>query len=514
MKIRELLLLKSIKGSDLLVGEDFLNREVTGVNVMEVPDIENWVKEGEFLVTSGYSYRANPEQFAMIMPNLLEKGVPAIGIKRKRYFASIPKVITDAAKACGMVLIELDEKVVFSEVVRDIMTEIVAHEYSVFSDLQEKVNKLSEKLGKGEGMQGFLTLLSCYLDNPVILLQKTGEMSLSSVEEENIPEEIYEMHQGFCICLYKNKNIRVYTHEILYKQEVVAQIMVLESGQEISNENVYLLHQISYMIGIELISENIRRQTEQRYVEQAVRDWVTGHMDTLANLKMRSELCGMYVDYNTRYRVVILSSVNLALHPDFLWNQYRRFQKNIGKYRNIHITIMDNCIVMVVPEEKKLCEQIFETAEFIYGSNHLYLCVGEVADNIVDLRNSYNDAYRIQSISQKIKFEKRILFFRDLGMYSLLFKIPNDECLEIYMEHYLYPLERYDKTHSGNLVETLKMYIQCCGNKKATAEKLYTHYNTISYRIERINKILKLNVEDRHIQFEIELAFLLKSIYA
>ena len=99
-------------------------------------------------------------------------------------------------------------------------------------------------------------------------------------------------------------------------------------------------------------------------------------------------------------------------------------------------------------------------------------------------------------------------------MYSLLFKIPNDECLEIYMEHYLYPLERYDKTHSGNLVETLKMYIQGCGNKKATAEKLYTHYNTISYRIERINKILKLNVEDRHIQFEIELAFLLKSIYA
>lgn len=513
MKIRELLLLKSIKGSDLLVGEDLLDREVTGVNVMEVPDIENWVKKGEFLVTSGYSYRENPEQFARLMSNLLEKGVPAIGIKRKRYFDKIPKVIIDAAQECGMVLIELDEKVVFSEVVRDIMTEIVAHEYSVFSELQEKVNKLSEKLGKGEGMQGFLTLLSCYLGNPIILLQKTGEMLLSGVEEESVPEEIYEMHQGFCICSYKKKNVRIYTHEILYKQETVAQLMILESEQKVSNENVYLLHQISYMIGIELVSENIRRQTEQRYVEQAVRDWVTGHMDTLANLKMRSELCGMYVDYTTLYRVVILSSGNLSLNPDFLRNQYRRFQKHIGSFPNIHITILENCIVMVVPKEEKLCEQIFETAEFVYGSNQVYLCVGAVAENIVDLRDSYHDAYRIHSISQKIKFEKRILFFQDLGMYSLLFRIPNDECLEIYMEHHLYPLERYDKAHGGNLVETLKMYIECCGNKKATAEKLYAHYNTINYRIERINKILNLDVEDRHIQFEIELAFLLRSIY-
>jgi len=44
--IKELLGLESMKGAKVLAGEDGLCRMVTKINVMEVPDIINWVEEG------------------------------------------------------------------------------------------------------------------------------------------------------------------------------------------------------------------------------------------------------------------------------------------------------------------------------------------------------------------------------------------------------------------------------------------------------------------------------------
>ena len=86
MRVGDVLRLRSVEGSEIVAGNEFTERLVTGVNVMEVPDIINWVKKGELLITSGYSYKDDPASFAEVIPKLAAKGVAAIGIKRKRYF--------------------------------------------------------------------------------------------------------------------------------------------------------------------------------------------------------------------------------------------------------------------------------------------------------------------------------------------------------------------------------------------------------------------------------------------
>ena len=45
MRVGDVLRLRSVEGSEIVAGNEFTERLVTGVNVMEVPDIINWVKK-------------------------------------------------------------------------------------------------------------------------------------------------------------------------------------------------------------------------------------------------------------------------------------------------------------------------------------------------------------------------------------------------------------------------------------------------------------------------------------
>jgi purine catabolism regulator len=64
-----------------------------------------------------------------------------------------------------------------------------------------------------------------------------------------------------------------------------------------------------------------------------------------------------------------------------------------------------------------------------------------------------------------------------------------------------------DEVKNGNeLIETLSIYLHQNGNVKETARILYCHYNSVLYRLERIEAILHISVRDPEHFFELQLA--------
>ena len=60
----------------IIAGEKGEGREVTTVSVMDAPDIYEWMKGGEFLITSAYVMREHPEE----TENLIVRLVPVLSI--------------------------------------------------------------------------------------------------------------------------------------------------------------------------------------------------------------------------------------------------------------------------------------------------------------------------------------------------------------------------------------------------------------------------------------------------
>lgn len=523
MTIKELLQLESIKGSRVVTKNTDLNVIVSGVNVMEVPDIINWVKKGEFLMTTGYSYRNKQEAFVELIPQLAKKGIATLGIKTRRYFEQIPESLISKAEECGLTVIEMDESVVFSNVVREVIESSISEEYESVSGMLDQVTSLSEIILSGNGLENFIAKLSEYLGNPVILVRENGECIISGMGSEDayIPENnedvIYQNpgeKQGWYKLMIGVKEYRVYYYNIIQKKEQLASIHLIEKNQSIENYHVHLIEQCSYMVGMELISESVRKKVEMRYIDQFLQNWILGKIENENSLKMQSDVYGIEVPME-KYEVVLLKS-NKENSPEQNKAVITRLRKNLKEYRNVFVTGINNQILIVLPiaDEAEYTVRIMELSDNILGGDaKTQLCVGKEGNAFYNLYESYKDAVNIAKVSERYKLKERILKYQDTGVYSLLYLIPIGRELDEYLNIYVRPLIKYDEKHQTDMYNTLKIYLGTKGNAKATAELLFMHYNTIGYRLERISHILKMDISRHEVQFCLNMAIKIYDMY-
>lgn len=524
MTVADLMKLKSLKYSCIIAGHQGSEREVTGVNVMEVPDILNWVKPGEFLMTAGYSYKDDPEGLAALLPQLASAGVAALGIKKNRYFKKIPEIIVDAANCCQMPLLELDETLVFSNAVRDVLNEITGTEYKLLSTTLQRFNSLSQTLIEGRGLPEFVHRLYVFVNNPVILWKQNMEYIAEGISKEQRSalsqnpvweyDGLRQEKQGWKSLLLAGEEYRAFFLSIIHDEEKIGELLILEKDRPLTNEDTMLVYQSAFMVSMELMSVNIRTKVEAKYADEVIQNWILGKTESTAALHMRSEICGMKIDTSQNYCIAV--PFIMSEYPYEQLNlQFIRLQKSVRNIKDMYISKINETIVCVIPEKmrEQCLQSLLEETQRLFGKEGIQLCVGRTSSKSYDLLGSYEDAMRIAKVNIKAHLENKVLYYHDLSIYIILYLIPMGDEVEEYLSRYLHPVLEYDKKHGTNMYETLKVYLQNKGNAKATAEYLFAHYNTVNYRLERIREIMKMELNDSENQFGIQLAIRLYEMY-
>ena len=93
-----------------------------------------------------------------------------------------------------------------------------------------------------------------------------------------------------------------------------------------------------------------------------------------------------------------------------------------------------------------------------------------------------------------------------MGIYKILSNSAVKSELEIFYKDVLEPLVLYDRRKDTELVKTLEEYFECNGNLEKMSEQLYTHYNTVLYRLTRIQEIMKIDLEKEEHRFAAQTA--------
>lgn len=97
--------------------------------------------------------------------------------------------------------------------------------------------------------------------------------------------------------------------------------------------------------------------------------------------------------------------------------------------------------------------------------------------------------------------------YTDIGVFSLLFNIHNKETLKSYYNNILGSIENHT-----DYINILEVYLGEDCNLLSTAEKLFIHRNTLTYRINKIEKILNRNLHSFQDCVEIKLALYIRKI--
>jgi PucR family transcriptional regulator, purine catabolism regulatory protein len=122
--------------------------------------------------------------------------------------------------------------------------------------------------------------------------------------------------------------------------------------------------------------------------------------------------------------------------------------------------------------------------------------IGRVYGDPFQLQASFTEAVRALTAGRRAGGGDHVYVYEHLGLSRLLLSCPQPE-LAAFHDEVLGRLLAYERLHPGcDLLRTLDVYLECNRHGAAAARALFVHYNTVRYRLERIEHLVGPFVDD------------------
>ncbi len=530
--LSELLKLECMAHAQVVAGAGGLERIVTNVNVMEVPDIGDWINPGDLLLTTAYPIHKDISALANLIPVLAGKGLSGLVLKAKRYLPTIPALMIEQANALGFPLVELPLQTSFADILNSMLSEILHIQAAYFQKSEEAHRLFMEVILKGGRLEDIANTLSGLIDNTVIITDSTGRvLATSLVSWDSDTLEYYNRLKQPC----QGKSVDPlasglkYTQTLVqeqpplyeFKTEISAQgqtqghLIIWDNRRPLSQNDFIFIGQAMTVAALEFLNEWSLREIERRYRNEFLDALLSDLPADTPRLIERARYLGWDLTLDYVALVMDIDPIGKeSLHRQQTQNHLQQVKERLFYYLVNSIlrstggfitgTKSDRIILLLTtPREcrnlpgyhSRRAGEILQAAINCVPDCYISLGVGRFYPGITGLRKSYGEALQALTIGKKLFGPNQVINFSQLGVYRLLQAVSDWDELEQFYGETAGPLDQYDRTYNSDLVKTLEAYFQYNGNLKQVAKALYIHYNTILYRMERIEEITGLNLK-------------------
>ena len=169
----------------------------------------------------------------------------------------------------------------------------------------------------------------------------------------------------------------------------------------------------------------------------------------------------------------------------------------VSCYGDRIIGFMRNC----ADDRKKIIE-IFERFDKFLQNDlneiEYTLNIGETCENISKLQKSFHETSKTNSVLEHINRKNEIVFYDEIGFYHMLMSYENTAPMQRFANEVLNPIIQYEKKAHTQLMETMWAYFECDCNLQRTADKLFSHKNTVKYRLQRVEQLTGKSFTNRY----------------
>ncbi|MCK0472864.1 PucR family transcriptional regulator [Halalkalibacter sp. APA_J-10(15)] len=527
LTIKGLLELEPLEGARLVAGHSNVNQVISRVNIVGSPDVLNFVRPQEFMMTTGYPFRDHVEELVDLLSQLKRKNVAGIGIKVQRFIDEIPQSFIEKANELHFPVVEILPTAVFSDIVRVAMEEVFYQESEHLMTLYNRVQECTKQMAAGKDIRDVIYHLEELMGNPVVVYD--FDRTIIAPLFEDVLEEFelrkavqaLEAKTGSGIRSIKIRDEPFSCISIPLTSETTlshtAFIACIETNYELTEVDCLTIEKMSTMLNMELANIAARKQIEKRYMDQFLKDVLLGEVTSDVDMEIRTQ--SLDLDFERKwYQVFIMDGKDKGAMKEELSYMVSTLSKAI-KGQLYGTILLGEFTFLLIDHTKKSLERSFgliqkEVDRFISYKNmqeSYTLCVGDHVNDIKNIQESYHKAVKVNTIRQQYTTDKKVIHYQDLHLYRLLYLIPEGTEVIQYTEEMLGVLEQASKK-SVNYIETLEAYFQANRNIRVTAETLYTHYNTVVYRMEKISALLNVDIDDPEVSLELQVALKLRKM--
>lgn len=169
-------------------------------------------------------------------------------------------------------------------------------------------------------------------------------------------------------------------------------------------------------------------------------------------------------------------------------------------------------IVVLVPvnnkngdEIKKLAEQIKNSVTKNIPGITVSIGIGNCYDKLTEMKKSLSEAERALQAAKWMHANNKVFYYKDLGIYRLLFKVGDNQELESFCQETIGALLDFDRLHHAELLSTLEAFLTENGNLVKAAQKMFIHRNTLKYRLQKIEELTFISLGDSNHRLNLQI---------
>ena len=527
--VRKLLESEQFPKMKLLCGEKGLDLEVKGIRIIEIEDMERYLTGGEILITSFQVYLScNDREVEQHFEDLVKSDISGFIVKKRKEYDPTGRRLSLLEKHCKkyeIPLVEISEDLHYWGIIRYVIMQVfdkATARLKYFKITHDNFNAfILNNNGSCNTASNIIKFLSVMIENPVVLYYGNLNCMVSTNSDNSkliLSDEIQPYKPNIITKFQYMKQMKgscvQYVVKFAILSEVEIYITITEENRELTELDYMAIENAIINLQYGFLSEFAQDEVKKKYQRDIVHNILNGLLsskemtEAAAQLGMKESDTYRVVDFHTITKNVQRKYTKEQLHEvGVIVSELKHLLPDALIYRNMDQIVMiqqvdSNQTELEYQKEMEEVEDVIQRSIFYRKKDtDFQIGIGKSVEGYQRLKESYHEASRAIKYIDIIRLvtgdkNKSVVHYSNLGFFQIFGEIDDVTELERYIPETLKKLYLYDDEHKGELITTLQMYLRNNQSIKKTADAMFVHYRTISYRLEKIKQISGINFND------------------
>lgn len=311
---------------------------------------------------------------------------------------------------------------------------------------------------------------------------------------------------GAQMCSENIIGYRVLYHNFWIEDFYAGRICINELRRKITKGEYAILEYFSNILNSVLQRGIFHRSDKSKAFEQSLRDLLEGiKINELYFIQCLSDMGWNRDDSHICIQILMEERDSKTLSTNYTCNRL----KNL--FPHCFVFPYNDSIIMIInlDKNKKNISSILSEIKIFLREGLFRAGISMVSNDFFRIREYYIQTTLAFNIGSKTNPMYWYYHFDNYIMQAMFYEMSKDISVDMFCERGLFELLKYDDIHQTQLYKTLKVYLDCNMNIAHASAKLFIHRSTLLYRIERINSLINMDINNPDERFKILLSYYL-----
>ncbi|MDV8053706.1 MULTISPECIES: PucR family transcriptional regulator [unclassified Rhodococcus (in: high G+C Gram-positive bacteria)] len=466
---------------------------ITFAQATELIDPSPWLSGGELILTTGLGFDADGPALGTYVRTLAAAGVACLGFGVGLSHSTIPRHILDTAEDVGLPVVEVPYDIPFAAVIRAVMKRIAEQEYEQVLRAASVQTRITRAALHG-GVDAIVRELAVATSTSVALIGNRTE-SFHPAAAADLVERARDVARSIrpssapATVSVSEPGCTVTLHSVAISGGASSFLAIRTAGPVTGVEQILLGHAVS-LVTLELEKPTRLRAEQSRLNTLALGLLLDGHLPSPDGTALPSYLVDA-ADDDSRIRVAVVRGPSERIVEAIDAECRARARPTFTRQTDTGVVVLFRGT-----DDSDVVARLFDS---LPRSVRVGLSSSlPITETPVALKQASLACAAAGSGDRIVEFTGSMLLASE----------PVQESLRAMAAVTVAVLSEYDRTHTADLVGSLRAFLEANGHWETAAANLSVHRHTLRNRITRCEELLSVDLTSARVRAELLLSLL------